>query len=92
MDSNPSHGEVDFSGLFSSSFFFFPHHVTYLSHNACWPVNSGFTTLYGGGKKRKQRHLWRQNSEVSAMYGKGAKKLAIAGVRETFILVIALKP
>jgi len=26
--------------------------VTSLSHNACWPVNSGFTTVYGGGKKR----------------------------------------
>ena len=66
-----------FSGLFSSSFFFL-HHVTSLSHNACWPVNSGFTTVYGGGKKRinkeksQQRHLWRRNSEVSAMYGKGA--------------------
>ena len=23
-----------------------------LSHNACWPVNSGFATVYGGGKKR----------------------------------------
>ena len=40
------------SGFFSSSFFFFPHHVTSLSHNACWPVNSGFTTVYRGGKKR----------------------------------------
>ena len=53
VGSNPGHGEVVFSGLFfSSSFFFFPHHVTSLSHNACWPVNSGFTTVYGGGKKR----------------------------------------
>ena len=41
-----------FSGLFSSSFFFFPRHVSSLSHNACWPMNSGFTAVYGGGKKR----------------------------------------
>ena len=37
--------------------------------------------MFGGGKKRTnidkslQRHLWRPYTEVSAMYGKGAKKI-----------------
>ena len=63
--------------LASSSF---SHYARSISHNACWPMNLGFTTVYWGCKKRinmeksLQRHLWRQNSEVSAMYGKGAKK------------------
>ena len=40
-----------FSGLFSSSFFFFPHHVTSLSHNACWPVNLGLQLCMGEAKR-----------------------------------------
>ena len=40
-----------FSGLFSSSFFFFPHHVTSLSPNACWPVNSGLRLCTGEAKR-----------------------------------------
>ena len=73
------------SGFFWAFFFFLLHHATSLSHNASWPVNSGYTTVYGGGKKRinmeksKQRHLWRRNSEVSAMYGKGALKMYVQG-------------
>ena len=90
MGSNPGHCEVFFSGLLSYSF---DHHVTSLSHNACWPVNSSFTSVYGGGKKRInmekswQRHLWRQNSEVSAMYGKGALKKEFAVARSVHVLV-----
>ena len=46
-----------FSGLFQAHFFsfFFPLLANSLPHNACWPMNSGFTILYGGGKKRPRK-------------------------------------
>ena len=74
VGSNPGHGEVVFSGLFSS----FPP-CDFSPSQCLLACEFRFTTVYGRGKKRinmeksLQPHLWRQNSEVSAMYGKGAK-------------------
>ena len=74
---NPEQDLGFFSVLLSSRL---PHHVNSLSHNACWPANSGFITEYGGGNKEsynmeksKQRHLWRRNTKVRCL-GKGLKK------------------
>ena len=43
------------SGFFWAFFFFLllllPHHVTSLSHNACWPVNSGLQLCTGEAKR-----------------------------------------